>query len=226
MTRNYSAVIAFASSKGGVGKSTTCACAASALAAHGETVHVLDLDPNKTIARWAEAFPQERLTVQAVSGDDFEAALEQGGQGANWLLIDVAGLYEQNILLAISAADFVVIPAQASQPDVFEAQRIVGDIAAFERRFGSTVPHAVLLTAVSPLSTRVFDHIAGELQRLKLPRFERVIISRTIYREMFLNGQSPHLAEPAGKAAQEIDAILGEITHRINQSRASMRRAS
>jgi Mrp family chromosome partitioning ATPase len=43
---------ACASSKGGVGKSTTCVCLAGAFAKAGDTVHIIDLDSNGTVSRW------------------------------------------------------------------------------------------------------------------------------------------------------------------------------
>ena len=45
-------IITCASSKGGVGKSTTVACLAGAFAYVGETVHIVDLDNNRTVSRW------------------------------------------------------------------------------------------------------------------------------------------------------------------------------
>ena len=42
-------ILSFASSKGGVGKSTTCAAIASALALAGDRVLLIDLDPNRTL---------------------------------------------------------------------------------------------------------------------------------------------------------------------------------
>lgn len=209
--------IAFASSKGGVGKSTCCACLAAAYAAEGHKVCILDLDQNRTLARWSEQFPQANVEVQAVARDDLEAAFAEAEQGdpCDMLLIDVAGLYEESLILAINSADMVVIPSQASAPDLLEAARIVEDIRAYENRFGAVVPHALLLTAVHPLATRVFDFVAEEIERLSLPCFETVILQRTIYREMFLNGQAPHQADPTGKAAREFASVKFEIAARI-----------
>ena len=45
-------IITCASSKGGVGKSTTCVCLAGAFAKAGDTVHIIDLDSNGTVSRW------------------------------------------------------------------------------------------------------------------------------------------------------------------------------
>ena len=45
-------IVAFASSKGGVGKSTICAAVGAWLASRGEDVLILDLDHNRTVDRW------------------------------------------------------------------------------------------------------------------------------------------------------------------------------
>jgi cellulose biosynthesis protein BcsQ len=45
-------IVSFASSKGGVGKSTICAAIGARLAGRGEEVLILDLDQNRTVERW------------------------------------------------------------------------------------------------------------------------------------------------------------------------------
>ena len=97
-------------------------------------------------ARWAEQFPQEGVAVEAVARDDLEAVLAEAERDTAYdmLLIDVAGFYEESLILAISAANMVVIPTQASAPDLMEAARIAEDIRAFQTRFGAVVPHALL----------------------------------------------------------------------------------
>lgn len=64
-------IVTFASSKGGVGKSATCAAIASALALEGARVLLIDLDQNKTLARWAGEAPIDGLTVSAIEANDF-----------------------------------------------------------------------------------------------------------------------------------------------------------
>ena len=58
-------ILTFASSKGGVGKSTTCAALASALALEGARVSLLDLDQNRTLDRWSKKAPIDGLSVTA-----------------------------------------------------------------------------------------------------------------------------------------------------------------
>lgn len=64
-------ILVFASSKGGVGKSTACAAIGTALAMRGDRVLIIDLDPNGTLARWSQKVTTEGLTVEAVSPTEF-----------------------------------------------------------------------------------------------------------------------------------------------------------
>ena len=60
-------IFSFASSKGGVGKSTTCAAIAAKLAQDGKSVLVLDLDLNQTVARWAKKAAMPGLEAAGAS---------------------------------------------------------------------------------------------------------------------------------------------------------------
>jgi chromosome partitioning protein len=61
-------IITFASSKGGVGKSTACAAVAAALAKRGCAIAVIDVDQNQTLHRWFSTHkpPIPTLTPQAI----------------------------------------------------------------------------------------------------------------------------------------------------------------
>jgi chromosome partitioning protein len=64
-------ILSFASSKGGVGKSTACAAIAATLAQDGARVLVLDLDLNQTVARWAKKARMPGLEALAVAPDAY-----------------------------------------------------------------------------------------------------------------------------------------------------------
>ena len=66
-------IVSFASSKGGVGKSTACAAIGAGLAQCGQKVLILDLDQNQTVGRWGRKRKQKipGLTVKAVERDSF-----------------------------------------------------------------------------------------------------------------------------------------------------------
>jgi chromosome partitioning protein len=206
-------ILVFASSKGGVGKSTTCAALGAALALEGQRVLILDLDQNRTVHRWSRKTAIPGLTVEAVTMGEFTSALKAkaGAGDYDHILIDLAGAREVTLFKAIARADLVVIPAQASEPDIREALVIAGDVRDVEDTAGRKIPYRLLLTKMYPLRTRVTDFAYAELARLGLPMFKTVLVERTAYREMFLNGQAPSQIERDKGAGAEIDALLDEI---------------
>jgi len=72
-------IISFASSKGGVGKSTACAAVGARLAQRGEGVLIFDLDQNRTLERWGRKANIEGLTVKAIERDRFYPRIPRGG---------------------------------------------------------------------------------------------------------------------------------------------------
>lgn len=206
-------ILAFASSKGGVGKSTTCAAVGAALALSGERVLILDLDQNRTVHRWSRKTAIPGLVVEAVSVSEFAAALKARAAAGTFdhILIDLAGTREVTLFKAIARADLVIIPAQASEPDIREALVIAGDVRDVEETAGRPIPYRLLLTKMYPLRTRVSDFAYAELARLGLPMFKTVLVERVSYREMFLNGEPPSRVESLKGAGAEIASLIAEI---------------
>jgi len=206
-------ILVFASSKGGVGKSTICASLAAALALRGQRVVVLDLDQNRTIHRWASKVTIPGLTVEALPAQDISAKLRDltASNDFDHILIDLAGAREVNLFKAIARADLVIIPAQASEPDIREAIVISHDVKDVEETASRKIPYRMLLTKMHPLRTHVTDFVFSELKRKGMPIFRTVTVERTAYREMFLNGVPPTKAEPTKGAGLEINNLLAEI---------------
>ena len=209
-------IVSFASSKGGVGKSTTCAAIGARLAQRGEQVLIIDLDQNKTLERWGRKAKIPGLTVSAVERDQFTTVFREqmAAGGTDHILIDLAGAREATALKAIARSDLVVIPAQASEPDLREALVIAGDVRDVAEERGAPIPYRLLLTKMSPLRTRVTDFVYQELARHGLPIFRTVLVERVAYREMFLTGVPPAATDLKGAGAevaalaQEMEAIV------------------
>ena len=186
-------IIAFASSKGGVGKSTSCAGIGARLAQRGEQVLIIDLDQNRTLERWGRKANVPGLTVKAIERDEFTNVFRETVQTGDidHILIDLAGAREATVLKAIARSELVVIPAQASEPDLREALVIVSDIRDVAEEKGAPIPYGVLLTKMHPFRTRVTEFAYAELARHGLPIFRTVMTERVAYREMFLTGAPP-----------------------------------
>jgi chromosome partitioning protein len=205
-------ILVFASSKGGAGKSTSCAAIGSALALDGERVLVLDLDPNGTVKRWSGKLAIHGLSVESVPPDQFSNVLRERRASRRYdhILVDLMGTREVTLLKALARADLVIIPAQTSEPDLREALVIASDVRDMAETKGKPIAYRLLLTKVYPLRTRVMDFVMAELGRLKLPSFHTALVERTAYREMFLSGEPPSRSDPL-KAGREIEALLLEI---------------
>jgi chromosome partitioning protein len=203
-------IVSFASSKGGVGKSTICAAIGARLAQRGEQVLILDLDQNRTVERWGRKSKVTGLTVKAIERDSFTAVFREAliHNPPDHVLLDLAGARELTVLKAIGRSDLVVVPAQASEPDLREALVVVSDIKDTAKEKGVPIPYRVLLTKMPSLRTRVTDFAYQELSRHGLPIFKTCMGERVAYREMFLTGQPP---APMSGAGGEIAAIATEM---------------
>lgn len=220
-------ILTFASSKGGVGKSTTCAAVASALALGGARVLIIDLDQNRTLGRWAKRIAIDGLTISAIETDKFGAFFRDAEASGNYdhICIDLPGTREVTLFKALARSDLVIIPAQASEPDLREALVVVGDIRDVGETTNRKIPYRLLLTKIFPLRTRVTDYAYAELERKGLPLFRTALVERSAYREMFLNGQPPTVTEPQKGAGAEITALLEEIRTITEQPEAELRKA-
>lgn len=211
-------IITFASSKGGVGKSTLTACLAGALAARGARVHIFDLDKNAVILNWLDEFPQDNIDASVTDADDLIAEIQEKGQSGtvDAILIDVAGVYERALTKAMARASLVIVPAKPSTPDFREAFRVIKDLDEMNQAFGVTIPYRLALNECDPLSNNTLQNEAVDsLDERGIPRFSTLIHNRRPYRHVFASGPTPHSGdqshESTRKAREEIDAVLAEI---------------
>jgi chromosome partitioning protein len=211
-------IISFASSKGGVGKSTICAAIGACLAQRAEEVLILDLDQNRTVERWGRKAKIGGLTVKAIERDSFTTLFREAVSTTPpaHILIDLAGTREATVLKAIARSDLVVIPAQASEPDLREALVVVSDIRDVSEDKRTPIPYRLLLTKMPALRTRVTEFAYQELRRHGLPIFRTTMVERVAYKEMFMTGQPP---EPTGGAGFEIAALATEMEEIIKAAR-------
>lgn len=211
-------IITLASSKGGVGKSTTTAALAGALAHAGHRVHIVDLDSNHTVSRWlADGSRCPGLSVSAGDPQDLTehlAALSNTVR-PDIVLIDIAGAYERALTVAVARAHLTIIPAAPSEADIFEAARVARHIRSVFQAFGREPLYRLLLTRVQPLASHAQLHAVNEIVRLKLPVLKTAIAQRAAYTEIGLSGLPPHYGDASrptvGKAVAELDALVAEI---------------
>ena len=139
-------IIAFASSKGGAGKSTNCLNVAGALAAMGNSVLVVDCDISETLHRWY----QDNPTAQTIKGlsvekppetnfGDYMRAIARNESDKDFVLFDLPGQFTKDLLWVATAAHLVVTPCKVSEPDIMQANKLYLELIEIGRDYNKTI---------------------------------------------------------------------------------------
>jgi chromosome partitioning protein len=215
-------VVAFASSKGGPGKTTAAIALGVEFAMAGHTVTFLDADPNRHLETWGKL--QQRPNVEVVGGVTEETILEEirsASYRSAFVLIDLEGTANNALTYAASKADLVIVPAQASRMDLQEAFRSAALVERAARVIERPIRYRVLLSKMPVLTTRAGRHARAELEQQGLPVFQTELLERTAFREMSFHGQTPSEFDPASNAAGNIRALAKEVAEYLNAPEAA-----
>jgi chromosome partitioning protein len=116
------AIIAVAGRKGGIGKSTIVGNLAGEFAAMGQTVAVLDADPQHSLVTWAKQGDGmlARSVQKASDGPDtLRAQARNAEKDADIVLIDTPPGMPETAYQAALAADLMLLPCGPSPLDLF-----------------------------------------------------------------------------------------------------------
>lgn len=185
------ATISFASSKGGVGKTTSALLFAGELVHAGAKVAIVDADPNKPIRRWAELghVPEAMHLVTDVTEANILDIIDEMEQRFPFVLVDLEGSANMLVSYAISRSDLVIIPLQGSQLDLNEAGKAIGLVRRQEQAFRRAIPFRVLLTRTSAaIRPATLKHIEAELAANGIPVFRTMLMERDAFRAPFSFG--------------------------------------
>jgi chromosome partitioning protein len=217
--------ITFANTKGGSGKTTAALALTSELIAAGARVALVEGDPNRPLATWAEgrnapvidtakhrvrdaetatailreAARDQHLVVITTDNDDESVLdwLEAAESWATFVLSDPEGSPNQWMNLVISQADLVIVPFAPTTLDALQVIRTLKQIKQTERIAGKSIPHKVLLTRTNPgaVMTRDERDIRASLDKNNVALMNVTLGDRPAFRGMFKH-----------------DALLSELT--------------
>lgn len=215
--------IVFASPKGGAGK-TTSALLLSLQLSKLYGVTVIDADPNHPITRWASG-GQKPANLSIVADADEENVIERIEEAAAttpFVVVDLEGTASKIVLLAVSQADFVVIPTQGSELDASEASRAIKVVKQHEKMTGRSLPYAVLLTRTNPqIRTRNLTHIQGGLIGAGIPVLDTELNEREAFKSVFafretLDGLNPKEVANLDKARGNVEDLAAELLAKLS----------
>jgi chromosome partitioning protein len=201
-------VLTVASTKGGAGKTTIVMALAGTLASEGLRIAVVDADPNRAYASWAEAAYEGPAVAVRAEADEAQLAeaIDDFTPTADLVLVDTAGFGNRSALLAIAAADAVLVPCTPSRADVEQAAKTLQLVDGAARAARRPIPARVVPSRVKHATT-VAKHTVSELDAAGLPRTKAGIGDRVAFAEMTFSGRVPG----GGDAGQEVAELIAEL---------------
>jgi len=137
------------------------------------------------------------------------------------VVVDLEGTASKIVLLAVSQADFVLIPTQGSELDASEASRAIRVVKQHEKMAKTVLPYAVLLTRTNAhIRTRNLSHIQKGLIDAGIPVLDSELNEREAFKSVFsfretLDGLDPKDVANLDKARQNVEEFAAEILSKV-----------
>jgi chromosome partitioning protein len=197
-------IITFAQQKGGAGKTTVLAHLAAAWADDGRSVALIDLDPQRSLSRWAQVRQDERIGL--IESRDYRAGsdMKSAGRTHDYVLVDCPGAASSMLDAAIRESDIVIAPCQPSVMDVW-ATRSVIDTAAKLR-----TPVRILLNRMPP-RMGTLDEVLSALGDARDKVLATTLGNRVAFSNSVLTGRTASELGRRSIAARETEALRAEI---------------
>ena len=212
------ATISIASDKGGVSKTTCALLFASELALDGYRVTLVDADLNQQAVAFGRKAEIESLTVVGeVREDNILALLRMAEANSEVVIVDLPGGSSTLALKALHRSHFVLVPTQASLPDIRAAMKTVAQIDDAQELARTQIARAIIWTRVlSGFESRSARHVRQSVEEEgQVPILKTAIMERAAFRELHITGKVPRQVDPSGSAAANVAAFTAELLERI-----------
>lgn len=215
--------IAFANSKGGVGKSTSAILLATELAERGTTVTIIDADPNQPISQWGQKpnRPDTLAVTSAVTEETLLDAIDDAARKTAFVIVDLEGTASLMVAQAMSRSDLVVIPMKGSFLDGREAAKVMAFIKRQERAYSRAIPYAVLFTQTNPaVRPRTLKDAEQDMLERGIPMFGTALHERDAFRAIFsyggtLSGLDTKQVRNVAAAVSNAREFMAEVVNKL-----------
>ena len=209
------AVVVFASQKGGSGKTTLSGhLAVEAERRGGGPVALIDTDPQGSLAKWWNARSAQTPFFAQVALHELEEGIEHlRTEGVRLIVIDTPPAVTSSIVEVVQYADLVIVPTRPSPHDL----RAVGptvDLIEYQKK-----PLIFVVNSATP-RTRITGEMAVALSQHGTVA-PVTIHHRVDFAASMIDGRTVGEVDAASRSAQEISALWQYLSDRIRRFKGS-----
>lgn len=181
------AVISMLSTKGGAGKTTMTLVLAGELARMGQTVTVIDADPNAPLLDWIAQRKTTPFAIIEGKGATIEQTILAADSKSDFVLVDVEGVTEKTMTKVAALSNLVLTPLQPSAVDAREAAKVIAMVNDLGEQIGRDIKHTVVFTRIpTALTARIYRTISAHLQGAYIDVLPQRLCDREAYRAMMM----------------------------------------
>ena len=202
--------IVIANRKGGAGKSTCAAHLSMEAVKSGNSVILIDLDPQKTLEGWWEKRKEENPYMAEATINNLNEKIKTIREKEfDYCFIDTPGDTSLNTTEAIKVADIVVIPCKPTSPDLKAIGRTISMVQEDNKNF------------LFLLSQTIANSKAATQAAMVLSEFGTLITSSVSNRISYVNAMA--IGDSAtnldSKATEELESIWKFLEQKLNSNK-------
>jgi chromosome partitioning protein len=213
------ATVSIASAKGGCGKTTVGILIGAELALDGYKVALLDCDLNQHASAFGKKANIPGLSIIGdVRDTNILAELNKAEAERDIVLVDLPGGSSTLALKALQRSHFVVVPTQASLPDVRDAMKTIAQIDDAQDLARAPIARAIMWTRFLPgFESKSARHVRESVEGQGVAILKSALMERAAFREIHITGRVPRQIDPNSGPSVNVSALAVEVLDRLKE---------
>lgn len=193
------AVIAFGSSKGGVGKTTSTIILGTELARMGKNVTFIDGDKlTRSLTRWRKiaSIPDNINFINNVSENTIAQHIKSQNKNGTVVIVDLPGVVSRLTSNAMAQTDLFIVPMADSSIDAMVGADALTLVKREEKRLRRQIRHAVVITQTGYIVSKEERRIREALNPHAVDIIDPNLSKRAAFSSLFFHGGTLHDKTP------------------------------